>query len=174
MLDHADLHRDDFKLFADLLADGVFTAAAGTRQLMLGKFMDDFDSGQVGGQRLTFAATFGRHDNFFFAGFIDRLCNTFCFIEERQLRRCRISRLLGLTPEQSLAQQRVLFFKMNNLAFVRRPLTDHLLKQLPEQNRIIRKVFGHGNHAADYTESGDVSRRQNLMRAVAPEVEAVE
>lgn len=117
MLDDVDLHRDDFKLFANLLNDGVFTAAASTLQLMLGKLMGDFDSGQVGGQRLTFAATFGRQDNFFFAGFIDRPGNAFCFIEERQLRRCRISRLLGLIPEQSLAQQRVLFFKMNNLAF---------------------------------------------------------
>ena len=52
--------------------------------------------------------------------------------------------------------------------------TDHLLKQLLEQNRIVREVFGHENHAADYTESGDVSRRQNLMRSVAPEVEAIE
>ena len=69
MLDDADLYRNDFKLFADLLADAVFTAAAGTRQLMFGKFMDDFDSGQVGGQQLRFAATFARHDNFFFAGY---------------------------------------------------------------------------------------------------------
>ncbi|MBB3239013.1 hypothetical protein FHW68_000485 [Pseudomonas sp. Tn43] len=57
MLDDADLHRDDFKLLADLLADGVFMAAADTHQLMLGKFVDDFDSAQVEGQRLTFAAT---------------------------------------------------------------------------------------------------------------------
>ena len=63
---------------------------------------------------------------------------------------------------------------MNDLALVGRALVDHLLKQLLEQNRIAREVFGHGNHAADYTESGDVSRRQNLMRTVAPEVEAVE
>ena len=41
-------------------------------------------------------------------------------------------------------------------------------------NRIIREVFGHGNHAVDYTDSGDETRNQNLMRTVAPEVEAVE
>ena len=65
-------------------------------------------------------------------------------------------------------------FEMNDLALVGRALVDHLLKQLLEQNRIAREVFGHGNHAADYTESGDVSRRQNLMETVTPEVEAIE
>ncbi|MNJ57492.1 hypothetical protein D3C77_530810 [compost metagenome] len=86
----------------------------------------------------------------------------------------RIACLLGLAPEQALAQQRNFLFEMNDLALVGRALVDHLLKQLLEQNRIVREVFGHGNHAADYTESGDVSRCQNLMRTVAPEVEAVE
>jgi hypothetical protein len=36
-----------------------------------------------------------------------------------QLRRCRISRLLRLTSEQAMTQQRVFLFKMNNPAFVR-------------------------------------------------------
>lgn len=37
------------------------------------------------------------------------------------------------------------------------------LKQLLEQNRVVRKVFGHGNHALDYTESGDESGRQKTV-----------
>jgi len=45
---------------------------------------------------------------------------------------------------------------------------------LLEQFRIVREVFGHGIHALDYTESGHESRRQNLVRAVSPEVETVE
>ena len=62
---------------------------------------------------------------------------------------------------------------MNDLALIRLALTQHLLKQLFEQNRVVRKVFGHGNHALDYTESGDESRRQNLMRTVAPQIKTV-
>jgi hypothetical protein len=45
-----------------------------------------------------------------------------------------------------------------------------LLKQLREQNRVLRKIFGNGNHAADYIELGDESRRQNLMRKFASKI----
>src|SRR5690606_29158105 len=45
---------------------------------------------------------------------------------------------------------------------------------LLEQNGIIWKIFGQGIHALDYTESGDESRRQNLVRPVAPEVKTIE
>lgn len=48
-------------------------------------------------------------------------------------------------------------------ALAARALASHLLDQF----RIIEEVFGHKNHVLDYTESGHVSRRQNLMRAVA-------
>lgn len=63
---------------------------------------------------------------------------------------------------------------MNVLALLRFTLTDDLREQLLEQNRIVKKVFGHGNHAVDYADSGDEARRQNQMRTVAPEVEGVE
>jgi hypothetical protein len=45
VFDHTDLHQHDFKLLADFFADGVFAAAAVTRQFMLGKFVDDLDAG---------------------------------------------------------------------------------------------------------------------------------
>jgi hypothetical protein len=41
MFYHTDLHRHNFKQLADFFADGVFTAAAGASQFMLGKFVDD-------------------------------------------------------------------------------------------------------------------------------------
>jgi hypothetical protein len=63
---------------------------------------------------------------------------------------------------------------MNDLALIRLAFTQHLLKQSLEQNRVVRKVFGHGNHALDYTESGDESRRQNLMQTVAPQIKTVQ
>lgn len=59
MLDYANLHWHDFKLLADFLANGVFAAAADTRQLMLGKSVDDSNAWQFGGQRLAFTATLG-------------------------------------------------------------------------------------------------------------------
>ena len=43
-----------------------------------------------------------------------------------------------------------------------------------EQNGIIWKIFVQGIHALHYTESGDESRRQNLVRPVAPEVKALD
>ncbi len=174
MFDDANLHRDDFKLFADFFTNGMLAAATSARQLMRGQFVDNFDTRQISRQWLTFATALGGCNDFFVAGLIQGLSQAFRFVEERQLWRRRIACLLALAPEQALAQQRNFLFEMNDLTLVGRALVDHLFKQLLEQNRIVRKVFGHGNHAADYTESGDVSRRQNLMRTVTPEVEAVE
>lgn len=58
---------------------------------------------------------------------------------------------------------------------MRKPTRDCILaKHLLEQLEIIGKVFGHGVHALDYTESGHKSRRQNLMRSITPEVKTVE
>ncbi|MGF6329977.1 hypothetical protein ABH909_002855 [Pseudomonas sp. BS3782 TE3695] len=56
MFDHTDLHRHDLELLADFLANGVLTATAGAGQLVLGQFVNDLDTGQVGGQRPAFAA----------------------------------------------------------------------------------------------------------------------
>lgn len=141
---------------------------------MFGQFVDDFDARQISRQRFTFATSLGWSNGFFVRGLIDGLGQTFHFVEQRQLWGCRVVCLLGLTSEQALSQQRNFLFEMNDLALVGRALVDHLLKQLLEQNRVVREVFGHGNHAADYTESGDVSRRQNLMWTIAPQVKTVE
>ena len=90
------------------------------------------------------------------------------------MRRCRISCLLGLTSEQTLKQERILFFQANNFSLIQLTFVEHLPKHLLEQHGIIWKIFGQGIHALDYTESGYESRRQNLMRTVAPEVKAIE
>jgi hypothetical protein len=44
VFDHRDLYRHDFKLLADLFANGMFAAAAYARQFMFKKFVDDFDT----------------------------------------------------------------------------------------------------------------------------------
>ena len=67
MLDHADLHRHDFKLLADFLANGVFAAAARASQFMLGKFVDDLYTRQVGRQRLASATPLGRCNHLLFS-----------------------------------------------------------------------------------------------------------
>lgn len=77
--------------------------------------MDDFDTGQVGGQRLAFATAFGRSDDFFLRLFGGRLSDTFGFIKKSQLRGRWIDCLFGFTPEEALSQQRIFFFEMNNL-----------------------------------------------------------
>ncbi|MNG07475.1 hypothetical protein D3C84_907770 [compost metagenome] len=61
--------------------------------------MNDFDAREIGRQRFSLATPLGRRNNFLFSGFIDGLYDAFRFIEQGQLRRCRISRLLGLTSE---------------------------------------------------------------------------
>ncbi len=110
MLDDPDLHRHDFKLLADFLANGVFAAAADASQFMLGKFVDDFDARQVGRQWLAFATALSGGDNLFFSVLVDSFDDAFGFVEERQLLCGRIGWLLGLASEQALAQQCVLFF----------------------------------------------------------------
>ncbi|BBT41350.1 hypothetical protein SAMN05216185_103162 [Pseudomonas guariconensis] len=144
-----NLHRDDFKLFANFFTDGIFAAVASASQFMLGQFVDNFDTRQIGRQRFAFATAPGRCNDFFVAGLIQGFGEAFRFVEERQLWRRRIACPLGLAPGRTLAQQRNFLFEMKNLALVGRGLVDPLLKQLLEQNRIVREVFGHGNHAAD-------------------------
>ena len=173
MFDHPYLHRDDFKLLADFLANGVFATTADASQFILGQFVDDFDARQSGRQWLALATALGGGYDIFFRVFIDSFDDAFCFVEQGQLRRRRIC-LLGLSSEQTLAQQRVFFFQMNNAPLVRFALKQHLLEQLLEQRRVVRKIFGHRNHALDYTESGHESRRQNLMWSVTPEIKTVE
>jgi hypothetical protein len=68
-------------------------------EVILGQFMNDFDAREIGRQRFSLATPLGRRNNFLFSGFIDGLYDAFRFIEQGQLRRCRISRLLGLTSE---------------------------------------------------------------------------
>ncbi len=174
MFDDANLHRDDFKLFADLFTNGMFAAATSARQLMLGQFVDYLDTRQISRQWFAFTTALGRCDDFFVASLTQVFGQAFRFVEQRQLWRRRIACLLGLAPEQALTQQRDFLFEMNDLTLVRCALADHLLKQLLEQNRIVREGFGHGDHAADYTESGNETRGQNLMRTVTPEIETVE
>lgn len=80
----ADLHRHDFKLLADFLANGVFVAAADAGQFVRGQFVDDFDAWQVSGQRLAFTATFGGSNDLFFNVFVDSFGDVFGFIEKGQ------------------------------------------------------------------------------------------
>lgn len=77
---------------------------------MLGQFVDDFDARQIRRQRLALATTFGGCDDLFFYIFVGNVGNVgdaFCVIEKGKLGRSRISCLLGLAPEQALAQERV-------------------------------------------------------------------
>ncbi|ROO00432.1 hypothetical protein BK675_26490 [Pseudomonas fluorescens] len=53
--------------------------------LVLGQFVDDFDKMQVGGQRLAFAKTFGRSDDFVRRLFVGRLSDTFGFIKKEPI-----------------------------------------------------------------------------------------
>ncbi len=70
MFDDANLHRHDFKLLADFLANGVFAAAADASQVMFGKFVDDLDARKTGRQWLALATTFDGGDNLFFSVFV--------------------------------------------------------------------------------------------------------
>ncbi|MNC69088.1 hypothetical protein D3C75_1197450 [compost metagenome] len=69
-------------MLAHFLADGVFAAAADTSQFVLGKLVDDFDTGQVGRQRLAFTTTLSWCDDLFFRVFVGRLGDAFCFVEK--------------------------------------------------------------------------------------------
>ncbi|MNJ57714.1 hypothetical protein D3C77_533150 [compost metagenome] len=94
MFDHTDLHRHDLQLLADFLANTVFTATAGAGQLMIGQFVNNFDTRQVCGRRLAFAPSLGRSYDFFFNRFVDRLGHAFSFVEQGHLRGRRIDCLL--------------------------------------------------------------------------------
>ena len=63
MFDHVDLHRHDLQLFADFLANGVLAATAGAGQLVLGQFVNDFDTQQINRQRLVLAAVWRRRND---------------------------------------------------------------------------------------------------------------
>ncbi len=141
---------------------------------MLGQVVDDFDTWQVSRQRFAFAAPIGRRNDFFVGLISGRHPLTFGLVEQRQLRRVGLDRLLGFAVEQPITQQLDPFFQIDDVALVDRALSQQLRKQLPEHGRVIRKVIGRWNHGLDYTGSGDEAGRQNLMRAIAPEVEAVD
>ncbi|MNE30306.1 hypothetical protein D3C80_1238120 [compost metagenome] len=86
MFDHADLHRHDLQLLADFLANGVLAATAGAGQLVLGQFVNDFDTRKICGQRLAFAPSLGRRYDLFFNRFVDQLGDAFSFVEQGHLR----------------------------------------------------------------------------------------
>ena len=81
VFDDTDLHRDDFKLLADLLADGMLAAAADASQLMFGQFVDDLDARKVSG-RLALAKALGVCDDLFFRVFVGNVGDACCFIEK--------------------------------------------------------------------------------------------
>jgi hypothetical protein len=67
VFDHPNLHRHDVQLLAGFFADGVFTATTGASQFMFGQFVDDFDTWQVGRQRLAFATEGSGRNHFLLA-----------------------------------------------------------------------------------------------------------
>gem|GEM_PF-3599973 len=142
---------------------------------MLGQVVNHLDARQLSRQRFTLATALD-WGNDFFIRIVNHRQQRFAFrlVEHRQLRRVGIDGLLGFAIEQSIMQQRDLFFQIDDMPLVDRTL-DHLLrKQLLEQDRVIRKVIGQWNHGPDYTGSGNETGCQNLMRTVAPEVETIQ
>lgn len=86
----------------------------------------------------------------------------FGLIEQRQLRRIGLDRLLGLAIEQAVAQQLDLFFQVDDVSGVGLIDLLHactnsiaLKKHLLEQYRVVRKVIGHWSYGPDYTGSGN-------------------
>jgi hypothetical protein len=73
---------------------------------------------QVSRQWVAFATALDRGNDLFIRSFVCRLNDTFCFIEEGQLRRRWISGLLGFRSEQTLKQEGILLFQPNNLVFI--------------------------------------------------------
>ena len=140
--------------------------------------MDNFDTWQIGRQWLAFATAGCRRNGFFVSVINERHRLAFGLVEQRQLRRVGLDRLFGFTPEQTVAQQLDLFFQVDDVSLISLGnfflTAERLKQQLLEQNRIIRKVVGQGNHGPDYTGSGHVAWGQNLMRAVAPKVKTIE
>ncbi|MOA19942.1 hypothetical protein D3C78_1403540 [compost metagenome] len=109
MADHADLHRHDLELLADLFAADVLAAAAFAGQFVFGQLVDHLDARQLRRQRLALAAALGGRHNGFLDGvgidcFGERLGQAFRLVEQSQLRRGRVRRLLGLAAEQALAE----------------------------------------------------------------------
>ncbi|AOE69502.1 hypothetical protein A7317_21660 [Pseudomonas fluorescens] len=82
MFDHSDLHRQGFKLLADLLADSVFAAAARIGQFIPGQFMDDLMQGRSAGSSLRLPIRSGRRNSSLFGGLIDGFYDAFRFIEQ--------------------------------------------------------------------------------------------
>jgi len=93
MFDHPDLHRHDFKLLADFLANGIFSAAADAGQFMLGRFMDDFDARQIGRYWFVLATAFGGNDDPFFNVLVRQINLVFRFIAQCHLRSRWVDRL---------------------------------------------------------------------------------
>jgi hypothetical protein len=90
--DHADLHRHDLELLADLFAADVLAAAAFAGQFVLGQFVDHLDARQLRRQRLALATTLAGGSNGLFGSVAIQvvgagLGQVFGFVEQRQLRR---------------------------------------------------------------------------------------
>ena len=95
-------------------------------------------------------------DNGFFVRAInERYRLAFGLVEQRQLRRVELDSLFGVAPEQAIAQQLDLFFQVDDVGLISLGnfflATECLKQQLLEQNGIIRKVVGQGNHGPNYT-----------------------
>jgi hypothetical protein len=156
MFDHADLHRHDLQLLADFLANGVLAATAGTGLLRCGQFVNDLDTRKIGGQRLAFARRLvgGTTSSSTVSSTLSASLNkAVCGIIGSAV-------FSDLRPQRGLRNNAFFFFEMDDLALIRLALTQHFLKQLLEQlleqNRVVRKVFGHGNRTLD-----DRIRRRN-------------
>lgn len=120
---------------------------------MFGQLVDDFDTRQIGRQRLGLATARCRRNGFFVRVINERHRFAFGLVEQRQLRRIGLDGMFGLTPEQAVAQQLGLFFQVDDVGLISPGnffLTAECLKQqLHKQNRIVRKVVGQGNHGPD-------------------------
>jgi hypothetical protein len=90
----------------------VFAATAGTGQFLFGQFVDDFDTRQIGRQRLALATAWRRRNGFFVRVINERYRLAFGLVEQRQLRRVELDSLFGLAPEQTVAQQLDLFLQV--------------------------------------------------------------
>lgn len=113
MFDHADLHRHDVQLLAGFFANDMLAAATSAGQLVFWQVVDDFEARQIGQQRLAFATALGRSNDFFIRVVNHRQQRlALRLVEHRQLWSTGINGLLGFTIEQSITQQRDLFFQM--------------------------------------------------------------
>ena len=129
---------------------------------MLGQFVDDLDTRQLSRQYLTFSSARHRGNDFLFSIADQWHRLTFRLIEQCKLRRIGLRCLLGLTPEQVVAQQLDLSFQVDDVSLISLGnffLAIECLKQhVLEQNGVIRKIVGQRNHGPDYTGSGYVAR----------------